>query len=110
MDERHLRRVAQNEARFREANERAIAEATDFHAARGSWKFEVMCECPITECTDMLPITLDGYTAVRSRPVQFVVLPEHVVPPAERVLGRTDDYWIIEKLGASGDEAESLDT
>ena len=105
MDERE-RRLAQNEALFREVNERVNSLATD-HSSAAS--YEYVCECSNPDCTFQIPLGASEYEAVRANPRQFVVLPEHHVPEIENVVTEADRYWIVRKIGEEGEFVEKLD-
>lgn len=105
MDERHQRRVATNEARFREMNERLVRE---FEAFDGRETYSVMCECPLSNCVDMVEVRRSDYDRVRMNPRAFIVLPDHVLQAAETPIEKTDGFWIIEKIDAAGEVAEEL--
>jgi hypothetical protein len=106
MDARE-RRLAQNEALFREVNEQVEAIAsrhgTDEHV------YEFYCECANAECTMQVPATLAAYEGVRASGKRFLIAPEHALPEIETVVEEADDYWVIEKVGDSGEFAERLD-
>src|SRR4051812_30815406 len=103
------RAAAEHQSLYRNVNER-IEELNEFlasHGDEGTW----MCECACPGCDAQVPMTLDAYEALRGRSNRFVVFPgdEHVVPAVERVVERTDAYWIVEKLGAAAERAAELD-
>ena len=54
-------------------------------------------------------MSLGEYEAVRSEPSHFAVAPGHEEPTVERVVGRTDRYLVVEKVGEAGDLAEEAD-
>jgi hypothetical protein len=89
---------AENEAVFREANERQ-AEAVRPLVRDGLVPF--ICECHDERCFEVLQLTLDEYAAVRERPAYFVVVPDHG-HPAERLVERRDRFDVVEKT----DEAD----
>jgi hypothetical protein len=101
------RRMAENEALFREVNERVEAIATrqgdDDHV------YEFYCECANTDCTMHVAATLAHYERVRADGRRFLVRPGHAVPEAERVVEEGEEWWVIEKLGDAGAYAEKLD-
>jgi hypothetical protein len=105
MDERE-RRLAQNEALFREVNERVSSLATD-HSDAASYKY--VCECSNPDCTFQVALSESEYEAVRADPRQFFVLPEHYLPQIENVVTETDRYWIVKKIGDEGAYVERLD-
>jgi hypothetical protein len=99
--------MAQNEALFREVNERVNAVAgrlgSDQHV------YEYLCECANADCTFRLPLTQATYERVRSDPAQFVVRPDHAVPEIEVVVDAEEDHWIVRKTGDAAEFAEHLD-
>ena len=106
MDDRE-RRLAENEALFREVNERVEAIARlhgeDEHV------YEFYCECSNVDCTLHVPATISLYEAVRAHPNRFLITPSHDLPDIERVIERGEACWVIEKQGEAGDLVASLD-
>ena len=106
MDERE-RRLAQNEALFREVNEKveqiAALHGDDDHV------YEFYCECANADCTLHVAATLTAYEGVREHPTRFLVYPEHALPDIENVLDRTGTYWIVEKTGEAAAYVTQLD-
>lgn len=110
MEEARQRRIAANEARFREANEH-IVDGIDVilgDEARSA-DFSIMCECGVPECKDMLDIARPEYEYVRSHGAWFAVHPGHFIPSVEVVLDEHETYWIVEKIEAGKVVAEQLD-
>ena len=62
-----------------------------------------MCECANTDCLEQIRMTTREYAILRETPTYFAVAQsdQHVVPECERIVGKTDRYWIVEKLGAA---------
>ena len=106
MDERE-QRLAQNEALFREVNEKveaiAAVHGTDDHV------YEFYCECSNADCSLQVPATVAQYEAVRAHPARFLVTPEHSLPEIETVVEKSDAWWVIEKQGDAGRLVEHLD-
>jgi hypothetical protein len=98
-------RAGKNEALFREVNERikelSLSQISD-------WS-DVLCECSSRGCTKVIQVTIGEYEAVRAAGTRFAVSPGHEDPSLERVVDRTDRFFVVEKLGAAGVEAEKLD-
>ena len=100
------RRLAANEALFREVNE-AIE--------RGHWpgeedaKSAFRCECARRDCAELISLTPREYEHVRSNARRFVVRPGHEQLELETIVERTADYVVVEKLGNAGREAEARD-
>ena len=100
------RRLAANEAVFREVNE-AIE--------RGHWPGEedaqgaFRCECARHECSELISLTPREYEHIRSNARRFVVRPGHEDVELETVVERTADYVVVEKRGDAAVEAEATD-
>jgi hypothetical protein len=105
MDERE-RRMAQNEALFREVNERVKDIAAKLGDDGG---YEYFCECANKDCTFRISMRLADYERLRSDPKQFVVLPDHYTPEIEDVVARNEGFWVVRKSGEAGEYVERLD-
>jgi hypothetical protein len=90
--ERRVERIGQNEALFREVNER-IRDVSN-----GS-EMEILCECGDTDCTVSLRITTGEYEGLRADPTRFAVAHGHVEPDVEQVVFSNDRYSVVEKFG-----------
>ncbi len=106
MDARE-RRLAQNEASFREVNER-IDELAKTYAGEPH-KYEFLCECSNLDCTFRIELSLADYEAIRADGTRFVILPDHFLPEIEHVIEKHDAHWVIEKHGEAGDLVDELD-
>ena len=99
------RRIASNEARFREVNE-AIS--------RGQWPGEgsaegFRCECAALGCNRLIELTASEYEHVRAQPRRFVVVPGHEREEIETVVETRPGYVVVEKIEEAGERAEELD-
>lgn len=103
MDARQ-RRLAENEALFREVNE-LVQNA----AEHGAGTYDYFCECANVDCTFRVTLTPAQYEAIRADPKQFVVLPLHYTPEAENLVSQSDSYWLVRKHGEAGEFVEKLD-
>ena len=90
------RRIAENETRFREINDRLEADVRRMAPGEDD-ATEFVCECGQLECTLTISLTLDEYRHVRDDPMLFAVLPGHEIPDTEDVLARTDRYCVVRK-------------
>jgi hypothetical protein len=99
-------RAAQNQALFREINER-LRDLTVELEEDGVWT----CECADITCITPIELTLAEYETIRAVPARFAVAGDdrHVVPEAERVVDRNDRYWVVEKIDVAGRLAVELD-
>jgi hypothetical protein len=105
MDERE-KRMAQNEALFREVNERIGGIA---HQLGSGAPYEFLCECANADCSFRLELPLGAYEAVRSDPTQFVVLPQHYTPEVEDLVSESESHWVVRKFGEAGAYVTRLD-
>ena len=94
MDER-ARRIAENEARFREINERL---RTDLQALpEKADPVQFICECGRLECVLSIDLTFEEYERVRSDPLAFAVAPGHEIPDVEDVVASSDHHVVVRK-------------
>ena len=103
-------RAARNQALFREINERIESLNSDFSTITpdaGNW----VCECANESCLGLVQMSVAEYEAVRAAPNRFFVLPDdgHVWPQVERVVERTERYWVVEKVGVGESVAKQAD-
>jgi hypothetical protein len=96
MSERE-RRLAANEAMFREVNERVEDMTKTFDSDTGT--FEIVCECGDTACTERLSVPTSVYERVRSDDTHFLLRPGHEDTTVERVIETLDSYVVVEKHG-----------
>lgn len=98
------KRIAENEAFFREINERLEEQTPD-----SAPSLIVICECANADCAERIPLAHEEYEAVRREPTHFVVAPGHTDPEIEVVVRRGDTYEVVQKRGVAGKVAEYLD-
>jgi hypothetical protein len=91
------RRIHRNNRIFREANER-------IHEAVGRYDHEVervpfLCECPVEDCVELVPLTQEQYAAVRADPGHYLTVVGHEGndEPVGRVISRNGHYVVVEK-------------
>jgi len=106
--EERQKRAARNEDLFRQVNERLHDLAVINGASEPREKF--VCECERTDCSLLVELSASEYRVVRTNESRFLVFPEpwHTSPELEAVVERYDRYWVVEKQGTAGDEAEQL--
>ena len=108
MDERE-RRVAQNEALFREVNERAVDVHTRWAEGGATGTMSIVCECGREACVETIELASPAYEAVREHPARFIVREGHDLPDVERIVERAPGYAVVEKTGGSRAYVERLD-
>ena len=107
MEERR-RRIAENESRFRELNERLETVQASLGTENGG--IEVLCECGDRDCTDRITLSLADYERVRDDPTAFLVKPGHQnAAGPEHVLEQHPDFTIVRKHGEAGEVAKQHD-
>lgn len=101
------RRLARNEALFREVNETVLT----LELANGddSGLHEFFCECSDVECTIRVKLTHSEYETARSEGTRFIVARGHERLDIERIVLECERYLLVEKTGGGGDEAAKLD-
>ena len=97
-------RLAENEALARDVNERVGEVAASWYAEGEPLEF--VCECSREDCTDRIRLRIEEYLEVRSSPVWFAVVPDHIEPEIERSVKRLGDTLVVEKTGAGRTVAE----
>ena len=98
--------MTQNEALFREVNERIDAVA---HNLGPGVPYEFLCECANADCTFRITLTPEAYDAVRADGRKFIVLPMHYTPEVEELIEDRGAYWVVAKEGEAGEYVEHLD-
>ena len=108
MNER-ARRIAENEALFRDLNEEVGVVAQSFSAGGETRTFDFLCECGDVTCAMPVRLTLARYEELRGSPVRFFVVPGHELEDVEVVVEAHDDYFVIEKTGEAADVVRHRD-
>jgi hypothetical protein len=99
-------RIAENQSRFRDANERIEATADRMQFA-GLIPF--VCECPRESCAELTRLTLEEYEEIRQHPRRFFTAPDHqdisVSSGAAIIVAQTLGFVTVDKVGVAGDVA-----
>jgi hypothetical protein len=93
-DER-TKKVARNQAMYRQVNERIDELNEAFGEMTG--RFLVVCECGTSACTEQIALSREAYERTRSNPTQFIVRPGHQVIAVEDVVATEPEYLVVEK-------------
>jgi hypothetical protein len=94
MDERE-RRIGENEALFREVNEKV--EGLNRTFAVVTKRVLVLCECGRQDCLEKIDLSTGEYEQIRDDATLFVIRPGHEFPDVEDLVEQGDDYWIVRK-------------
>jgi len=99
------RRIAENESRFREINERLEADLKRIPDDGSEADF--VCECGRTDCTQAVPMTIEDYERVRQDALLFAIVPGHEFEDAEDVISATAAYAVVRKKPATAPIVEA---
>jgi hypothetical protein len=103
-------RAARNQSLFREVNERVVAlEQGGLQEVAGDGSaVHAICECANAACHESIELDIDGYAAIRSSPLHFLIKAGHEWPDVERVVSEHDGYIVVEKVAEAGEMAIEL--
>lgn len=101
------KRIADNEASFRDINERLEDGLRQVRHTPELLRF--ICECGDRRCESSVSLTFEEYEAVRRDSRRFAVVPGHVFPETERVVAGNDRYEVVEKHGAAVEVTDAAD-
>jgi hypothetical protein len=101
MDPRQIR-IGENEALFRQVNERVSELNRGFSIVLERGDF--LCECGNEACLARVALTPGEYERVRADPTHFVVKPGHMAPDVEDVVYAGAGYEVVRKR--EGEAAE----
>jgi hypothetical protein len=106
MNDEGQRRLAHNEALFREVNE---------GIQRGHWPGDegapvgFRCECARIGCNAIVSLPAREYERIRGHPRWFLVLPGHELGEVEKPIERAAGYSVVEKEAEAGRVAAATD-
>jgi hypothetical protein len=105
-----LRKLVENEALFRTANERIRDSAISFKFNRDQ-RVPFLCECSDRHCREVVMLSLPVYERIRAHPDRFLLCAGHEDEDGrlERVVEAEQGYAVIEKIGEARAEAARLD-
>jgi hypothetical protein len=95
MSDERAKRVARNEAMYREVNERIEDLNETFGEMSG--EFVVVCECADPMCTEQIALSREAYERTRANSARFIVRPGHQAADFEDLIATEADYVIVEK-------------
>jgi hypothetical protein len=105
MTSRETAKRAENEAVFRDANERIEAAALALDPPVERVPF--ICECADASCRETIPLTHDEYEHVRADGAVFVIVVGHATE--DEIVEEQDGYAVIRKTGGAGAIARARD-
>jgi hypothetical protein len=108
MDRLVEERIAQNDATFRNANERIGAAAGVYDV---NMPIPFICECADPTCMEIVRLDLDQYEEIRANSRRFFNIPGHEAASQGTavVVAQREGYVIVEETGLTGDLVDALD-
>jgi hypothetical protein len=108
MPDERAARLARNEARFREINERVERDLEPLVDTQDEL-LPFVCECGRPNCTDTIRMSVAEYESVRSDATRFAIVSGHEIEDVEDVVERTDRYFVVQKHPQTWEIAEQTD-
>lgn len=109
MPDERAARLAANEARFREINDRLERELEPILQAPDEF-LPFVCECGRRACADAIRLTLAEYERVREDATRFAVAPGHEITDVEDVVERHERYLVVRKHPETWEIVQRADT
>ena len=104
-------RIAENETRFRDANETLLHRFEEMKIDPEETIF--LCECGDSDCTQTIRLTLSEYESVRSDANTFALVPGHedaaTEAVTEAVIAKNERFTVVEKRAEYRDITEGSD-
>ncbi len=107
MADSRIERIARNESRFRELNERLEESVVRRRSDADPSGF--VCECGDADCDETVRLTVAEFERIRGDSQLFLVVPGHEIPEAERVVERHDGYVVVRKRADAAEIVEETD-
>lgn len=107
MADERSERIALNESRFRQINDKLRDDLAKLPSEPEAIPF--VCECGSNSCEGVIEITLADYEAVRANSRRFLILPDHDIPTVERVVASAPSHMVVEKESGVGPLVDATD-
>jgi hypothetical protein len=95
MSEERTKRVARNQAMYRQVNERL--EGLNEAFGEISREFRIVCECSDVMCIEQFTVSREVYERTRANPTRFIISRGHQAVGVEKVVQGHADYLVVEK-------------
>lgn len=99
-------RIGQNEALFREVNERIERLSQSLQATDS---ITILCECGDASCTEQIEVSLPKYERVRQQATLFFVVSGHEQTDVEEVAEEGEGYNVVRKTNGAAQVARERD-
>jgi hypothetical protein len=103
------KKLAENEALFRDANEKLVQYATANVNDELGRLVPFLCECDRVDCTEVILVALPDYEQVRAHSRRSIQVKGHENDEIEDVVDESDRYVVTEKFGAAAEVYDELD-
>ena len=88
-------RLVKNELILRDENEKANKK---LHSILDSQdKILFVCECSRLRCRDRIGLTNRQFYEMHRNRQRFIIMPGHETAAVEKIVKKTDDFYIVEK-------------
>ncbi len=118
------RRLAENEAVFRQLNEQVKAGVDEINKLaledrqpefmvepeKENRPIYFFCECADENCSERILLNLKEYRKIHRDRNSFIVVPGHQVKKVERVTSKRPDFYIVEKNIDAPEDPQTLHT
>ena len=101
------RRIADNESRFRDINERLRGDLRVLPDDEAPVQF--VCECGHIECAEPVRLTLAEYETVRASSSDFAVVPGHSIGDVEDIVDSNERFARVRKHPPSAQRVRETD-
>jgi hypothetical protein len=101
------KRLAMNEALFREMNERVEERVQASSGDQAT--FAIVCECADVDCRQRITLTPSEYESAHADSAQFTIAPGHRAVDVEEVVSRNERFEVVRKRGLAAAIANDLD-
>lgn len=109
MEREAAQRAGRREANLRKVNERVVDAVEALADAPGgdpaSATLQLICECALDACEEMIEVPASYYDEVRDLTDVFLVAPGHVLHEIEDGIKDGDGWVVVRKRGAAADGA-----
>lgn len=88
-------RLVKNELILRDENEKALKKLHNILDSEDKILF--VCECSRLACKDRIGLTNKQFYDMHRNRQHFIIMPSHETEAVERVVRKTEDFYIVEK-------------
>ena len=119
-DKASARRLVENEAVFRQYNEKvqlSLEKLDELAISEGyiapdtsKLTLQFYCECSDENCMLRIPFHVNQYAKIHKNRRHFVVVPSHEVILIEKVITMTPNYFVVKKFTNAPEQPQKLNS